>query len=395
MAQESFIELNQEERKLPSWIAKTLTRIQPLYQGITWERLKAIINGTISSAVRLLWITTCILIVSFVVRDLSADLVTIEPISVPKTFSEHGYTPEVASHRLRDALGDYAVKAGTLMQNPAIAPRDEIPSIVVPKIDLSLDTVISTIRSLLHYGTRRSISGELIFRGKLTWLRLRIDGKEVYSSPKGYDVESLDELFAAAVPAVMEKIRPYLIASTMYNSDPVQGVKKADEIIARMPASDVNVEWSYVLKGKFLLSQKEPVQAETAFRKAIRLNEANFVAHNNLGNALFEQGKMDAALIEFERATEIEPKFAGARTGIGLVFQRQLKIKEAIAEYSRAITLDPKYMPARNNLGVILRQQGRLDDAIAEFQLAVEIDPDSKRARDNLESALQEKSKSK
>ena len=39
-----------------------------------------------------------------IVQDLKRDVVTIEPIEVPKALSDSGYTPGVAGYRLRDAL---------------------------------------------------------------------------------------------------------------------------------------------------------------------------------------------------------------------------------------------------------------------------------------------------
>jgi hypothetical protein len=118
--------------------AKTLSFARAVYQKLTWENLKKAVNTSVGNAAKLLWIAACILIAIYVARDLSSDLVAIEPISVPKTFSESGYTPEVAGRRLRDALNDYAIKANTWMQGPSVVPRDELPNIVVPKLDLSL-----------------------------------------------------------------------------------------------------------------------------------------------------------------------------------------------------------------------------------------------------------------
>jgi hypothetical protein len=71
----------------------------------------------------------------------------IEAISVPKSFADSGYTPEVASQRLRDALLDYTKKANSSMHSPAIALHGELKDIIVPKIDLSLDSLISTVRN--------------------------------------------------------------------------------------------------------------------------------------------------------------------------------------------------------------------------------------------------------
>jgi Flp pilus assembly protein TadD len=394
VAPEPSIEQNQEKAKSRRWFAKALTPLRIFYQGISWENIKAAVTGSVNNAAKLLWIAACILIIGFVVKDLSTDLVAIEPISVPKAFSENGYTPEVASRRLRDALSDYASKANTSMKGPSIAPRDELPNFVVPKIDLSLDTIVSSIRGVLHYGSRRSISGELIVRGKLAWLRLRVDGQEVHSSPSGFDLENPDELFAAAVPSIIEKIRPYLVASTLYENDPAKGAAKADEIIARLPESDVNVEWSYVLKGLFLVDQtKDYVQAEKVLRKAIRLNDLNRAAHINLGDALYGQGKFEEAIVECRRAIELDPKDAFPHNNLGIALGMQGNIDDAITEFRRAIELDPKYANAHYNLGLALSKQGKVDEAAAEYRRAIEFNPKDADPHFNLGFILDDQDK--
>jgi hypothetical protein len=195
-----------------------------LYRSFTWEHFKAFVKTCSSTTMSLIWIIPAILIIIFVAQNISGNVVTIEPISVPKAFSENGYTPEVASHRLRDAINRFSKSAGSSIQNPNIALRGEVPDIIVPKIDLSLDTIISSVRRLLHYGHRRDISGEFTIRGKLAWLRLRVDGEEIYTSQSGFDPESPDELLAAAASAVVDNIQPYLIASALYASDKKTGL---------------------------------------------------------------------------------------------------------------------------------------------------------------------------
>jgi hypothetical protein len=49
-------------------------------------------------------------------------------------------------------------------------------------------------------------------------VRLWLDHSR-YPSPSGADVARSDGMFADAAPAVMEKIRSYLVASTIYGSD--------------------------------------------------------------------------------------------------------------------------------------------------------------------------------
>ncbi len=166
-----------------------------------------------------------------VVEELARDVVTIEPISVPKALSDNGYTPEVASHRLLDAIQHYASdnKVASLMEELDIAPSDELPDFVVPKIDLSLNALVSSMRSVLHYGTGHRISGELISHDRLA-LRLRVDGREVYSS--GFDSENPDDLLTKAAPAVTWKIKPHIGAMALYHIHPDEAVERAEDIIA-------------------------------------------------------------------------------------------------------------------------------------------------------------------
>ena len=415
MELEPFVERSPKEEKLRFRMGKTL--------GLGWDHLKAIATGVINNPAKLLWSAICLAILVFVLRDLSSDLITIEPISVPKTFSENGYTPEVTSRRLNDALNAYVKSAGSRMQSPSVAPRDELPKFIIPKIDLSIDAVVTPIRSFLNYKNRSSISGELIVHDRLAWLRLRVDGQEAYSSPAGFDPENFDAALAAAVPAVINRIRPYLVAAAIYDSDKNSALEKANFIIARYPSSDINFQWAHVLKGRFFLDQKDFTQAEAVLREAVLLNKLNPVAHNNLGNALRHQSKFDQAIAEYKVAIEIDPKFAyphhnlavalysqgnldGAMKELriamkidpddtdphfvaGNILRDQTKLDEALYEYVEALKRDPQHTGAHNNLGIVFGMQHKLDEAISQFRLAIDSDRDNEQAKGNLEAALQ------
>jgi hypothetical protein len=359
-------------KQITGWFAKAPVSF---YRALTWQNLKATANVAVSHVSKFGLIASFIVISVFVARDFTSDVVVIEPIAVPKAILESGYSPEVASRRLRDALGDYAIKADSRMQNSSITPRDELTNIVIPKIDISLDAIVSSVRSVLHFGNRRTISGELTLRRELAWLRLRLDGEEVFSSQIGLDRENPDELFIAAAPAVMGKIRPFLVASTVYDTDPAKAMELADDIIARLPADDINVEWSHILKGLFSIANYDYVEAEPTLRYSVRLNKANPVAHNALGLALFWQGKDDEAMAEFYRSIELDPKYSRPHNSLGMAFFRRGKIDDAIREYRLAIKLDPKSAPARLNLGVALNNQGKNDEALKECRLAVRLGP--------------------
>jgi tetratricopeptide (TPR) repeat protein len=365
----------------PRIAADASNAVPKSFYALALENLKT----ALSTALKLSWIVICLLGAALVVKEVSSDLVVIEPISAPKALSESGLTPEVVSHRLNDALNVFAKNAGSRMQAPSLAARDDLPKIVVPKIDLPLDIIVASIQQLFHYGSRR-ISGELTVHDKLVWLRLRIDSEEVYSSPKGIDVEKFDDVLTAAVPSLIDKIRPYLIAAAMYDSDRKRAVQKADHIVTNLPDSDVNVPWAYILLGRSLIDREEYAKAETVLRVAVGLNFKNALAHNNLGLALDQQGRLDEAIAEYRVAIKIDPKFTYPYVNLGTALNRQKKPDEAIAEYQHAIRIDPGYVNAYTDLGNVLNQTGKTDAAIEAFRHALEIDPNNALAKFNLES---------
>jgi Tfp pilus assembly protein PilF len=318
-----------------------------------------------------------VLVATVVVRDLSEDLINIEPISVPKVVADNGFTAEIGSRRLRDALTSYAKKAGTSMKGPSVSPRSELPDFVVPGVGLSMDTIVSGVRSILHYGSRQTISGELITRSNQAWLRLRVDGEEVYSSPGGSDIEQLDEMFADAAPAVLEEIRPYLIASTIYDKNEEEGLRKAQEIIDRLPESDPNVQWAYLLIAGHYFNHNDHSLAKRASTKALSLNGANEIAHVNYGLELEEDGELGIAHAEAKRALRLNPQSAAAHLFLGRILAHELKFEQAFAELQRAVAIAPKSAFAHVAYGVILGAAGLTDDAMEEIRQSAQLDPTS------------------
>ncbi|NJK39609.1 MAG: tetratricopeptide repeat protein [Oscillatoriales cyanobacterium RM2_1_1] len=98
-------------------------------------------------------------------------------------------------------------------------------------------------------------------------------------------------------------------------------------------------------------------QAELILREIIQLDPQSALAYNNLGIALYEQGKLDEAIASFKTALTL-PNSQGtpasshalAPNGLGLTLQQQGKLQEAISEYKKAIAIDPNFAPVRQLL---------------------------------------------
>jgi len=367
--------------------------------------------ATIGNVVRLGSVGLAGLFIWLIVQDLMRDVVTIEPISVPIKLSENGYTSEVAGHRLRDALNSYASRRPTGLfptsSNPNLAnlanldlnlaDRGELPDFVVPQLGLSLNAIVSSIRSVLHARSGPTISGEIISSQDKFALRIRIDGERVYNE---FDAADPDDLMDKAAADVIAKIKPSLNAIVLYGDKEKreESLLKADEIIASLKESDVNVQWAYVLKGNDALERHDYPEAERMFRKAINLNWSNPQPHIQLGLALEHQGQFDEAIKQFQRVLGIDPKSAKAYNNIGEAWIGKAELTKAppdkaVAAYRRAIEVDPSYSRSYNNLGLVLYNHGNVDEAIVHYVEAIRVDPNYLFAHWNLAYALEHQPK--
>jgi tetratricopeptide (TPR) repeat protein len=84
--------------------------------------------------------------------------------------------------------------------------------------------------------------------------------------------------------------------------------------------------------------------------------------HVNLGVILYEEGRLDEAVLHFRRALEINANYAPAHNAYGAVLLKRGKLKEAVNHFSRAVGIDPDYRDARENLRGALERLGRPGD---------------------------------
>jgi predicted O-linked N-acetylglucosamine transferase (SPINDLY family) len=128
-------------------------------------------------------------------------------------------------------------------------------------------------------------------------------------------------------------------------------------------------------------------------RRAIALKGDTAAFHNNLGNALKCQRKLDEAIKSYRRALELNPKYAEAYNNLGAALNDQEKLDEAVACYRRALELKPNYAEARYNLGNALTCQGNLDGALACYREALQLNPDFAEDHNNMGNVLKDQGK--
>lgn len=126
----------------------------------------------------------------------------------------------------------------------------------------------------------------------------------------------------------------------------------------------------------------------TLCRHALAVTRGNFMMHNNLGVALYDQGDYDAAIAEYRKALAIASTYADVHTNLGNAYSDKGMLDEAVAEYNKSIEANPKDPRVHNNLGAVLERQEKIDEAIEVYQTAIELDPNLAAPHGNLAHAL-------
>jgi len=96
-------------------------------------------------------------------------------------------------------------------------------------------------------------------------------------------------------------------------------------------------------------------------------------AINNRGVEYFRQGKLDQALVCFERAVQMDSECVDALYNRGLVHYRKGKYDRAILDCSQTLEIDSQYAKAHNVRALAYVATKRYQSAIFDFGKAIEI----------------------
>ena len=373
----------------------------------SWGKIAVAIFAGVPSAVIAAWILVSLAVLTFHRHSLDLDA-----IGVPETLSKAGFTSEVATQHLRDAIYAVQRRAATGMAKIGVDTDQDLSGVTIPKTGMSLQNVGVAVRSLLP-GWRHEVSGEFVQLEKGLLLRLRLNGNLIVSkTAEKADTDAADALLGRADLGVDETLvkddlesgafnvvratQPYLAASALYGNnkaDHAAADREADRIIASS-APDEAVLSAVYLKGLsdeafsywaetdafgasalyiFGVNGILTAADETEDRKSVFLTADENVLRAVTLKGLIAATRHDDAQAEafFKKL----PNFATARYNLGFLYAGQHKLERAIAEYRAAIWLDPKAAFPHSGLGTVYYDQHKLADAIAEFKTAIELDP--------------------
>ncbi|MHC4067250.1 MAG: tetratricopeptide repeat protein, partial [Planctomycetota bacterium] len=140
--------------------------------------------------------------------------------------------------------------------------------------------------------------------------------------------------------------------------------------------------------GNALFNSGRVREALGHYEKALQIKPGEAKAHYNLANALVAEARVRDALPHYEEAIRIKPRDAHAHYNLGIALSKLDRTDEEIEHYLQALRIDPNHVGACNNLGLALVKRGEFQRALQYYYRALQIDPDSAVLHRNLGDAL-------
>jgi len=133
----------------------------------------------------------------------------------------------------------------------------------------------------------------------------------------------------------------------------------------------------------------------TLFEHALEITVDNCIVHAKLGEALAEQGKIDAAVRHYHEALRIKPDFVGPLLNLGVALKEKGELNEAINYFSKVLRMKSNRADAHYELGDTLKIKGDFVGAIKHYFEAIRIKPDRAKVYNNLGVVLALQNKGK
>jgi Flp pilus assembly protein TadD len=124
-------------------------------------------------------------------------------------------------------------------------------------------------------------------------------------------------------------------------------------------------------------------EAEEFHRRALALGPNDFAILNNLGNMLWEQGRLDEAVRYYRQAIQLRRDSPDALVNFGVTLSDLGEFDEALHWIQESLRLRPNSPGSHVNLGNVFVRLGYLDVALDCYEQALCLDPDFPEARRN------------
>jgi len=147
--------------------------------------------------------------------------------------------------------------------------------------------------------------------------------------------------------------------------------------------------------GEALATEGKLEEAISHYQLALQIESDYWTAHRNLGGALLQQGRIQEAIPHLFYRPEhdklrlfSEARFAASHNDLGNALLKEGRIEEAMDHYRQALRIKPDFAKAHYNLGNALAREGKIEEALGHYHQALRIKPAYADAHNNLGVAL-------
>jgi Tfp pilus assembly protein PilF/DNA-binding winged helix-turn-helix (wHTH) protein len=211
----------------------------------------------------------------------------------------------------------------------------------------------------------RSEAGELYLRGQLA-LADPNTGSARTALALFEKALALDPTYAAAHAGVAQV---YLARPTFLLGVPTDvAVLRAQLAIERALALDQSLPEAYLAAAELHMTQHDWPAAGREYRRAIDVAPSHAIVRQRYAMWLSYQGRFEEAIKEARLGESLDPLSVQARNTVAEVLRHARRCDEAILQAQRALDLNPHFGRAHSILGHCYFAQGRLDAAIDEYR---------------------------
>ena len=339
----------------------------------------ALWDGLYSFVFRVVPLLLAAAFVLLLLREMRREDIEIAPIQVPTRLAEAGLSPDVVALRLLDqvVLVQNTVTAERLGQQRLELAGDQ-PDFNVPIAGLSLRALATLLRSVFGTPSRR-ITGEIVLEKEQLKLRLRLAGHGLIADVDGVPADAVDQLLARAAPEIWRVIQPRLYAWHIAQHEPDQAIVR-DRLRALLRSADGDTATENTARGLMGRSYLREGRARDAFDIAETMINAKpelGAAWYLRGLAQFRLGRVEAALEDYRRAQQLDPRAIWVHVALAEVYVQAGRLDEALSEIRKTLVMQPRDPWALFHEGTVLLAMNRTREAMLATRRGLDQDPNS------------------
>ncbi len=210
-------------------------------------------------------------------------------------------------------------------------------------------------------------------------------GRQFWNRRTEEDLKRAIDFFEAALKIDADYARAYSGLADSYAAlallefmAPTEAYPKAGEAVRKALSLDPHLADARTSLGLIRFQYEwDWTGAEQAFKEALEINPNYAPAHHFFADYLKAMGRFSEALVEIEKARELDPLSLAINTGVGHVLYLSRQYDRAIEEYRRAVELDPNFMATHVWFGRPYLEKGMFSEAISELEIAVRLSGES------------------